>query len=178
LNERFGQRWKRTRPVCKAASFANRTNGNFVGKILSVPINMALYQYFNGCHWWSRGSAAMRRCHEVDTLNMPCVIRPIDSAHALAQRCKALTIRSAASAVISRLASHPTIATWVDETVGLSCCRFRGHHLVFVFTKPAAAHNTWFSSRIRISTWRKRELASPIRSTTFIWARSIRRFRF
>lgn len=46
-------------------------------------------------------------------------IGPVGAAHALAQRCKALTLRSASSAVISRLATHPMIATWVEEGVGL-----------------------------------------------------------
>ena len=46
-------------------------------------------------------------------------IGPVSAAQALAKRCKALTMRSAQSAVIARLASHPTIAAWVEAGVSL-----------------------------------------------------------
>lgn len=46
-------------------------------------------------------------------------IGPVVAAHALAQRCKALTMQSAQSTVIARLASHPNIAAWVEEGVTL-----------------------------------------------------------
>lgn len=64
---------------------------------------------------------------EVGKLNVPGIVEPgtdktigpVGAAQVLAQRCKALTIRSASSAVISRLATHPMIATWVEEGIGL-----------------------------------------------------------
>ncbi|WP_206692706.1 AAA family ATPase [Paracoccus sp. NBH48] len=60
---------------------------------------------------------------EVGKLNVPGIVEPgtdktigpVGAAQVLAQRCKALTIRSASSAVISRLATHPMIATWVER---------------------------------------------------------------
>lgn len=60
---------------------------------------------------------------DVGKLNVPGIVEPgtgktigpVGAAQELAQRCKALTLRSAQSAVIARLASHPDIATWVEE---------------------------------------------------------------
>lgn len=74
-----------------------------------------------------RATVRQEQMPEVGKLNVPGIVEagtektigPVGAAHALAQRCKALTIRSALSAVISRLASHPTIAAWVEEGVGL-----------------------------------------------------------
>ncbi|KAB2698702.1 AAA family ATPase [Ochrobactrum sp. Kaboul] len=46
-------------------------------------------------------------------------IGSIEAAHDLAKRCKALTVRSAQSAVIAHLAGNPSISTWVEEGVHL-----------------------------------------------------------
>lgn len=74
-----------------------------------------------------RATVRQEQMPEVGKINVPGIVEPgtektigpVGAAHALAQSCKALTMRSAQSAVISRLASHPTIAAWVEEGVGL-----------------------------------------------------------
>jgi wobble nucleotide-excising tRNase len=74
-----------------------------------------------------RATVRQEQMPEVEKLNVPRIVErgteksigPVGAAHALAQRCEALTVRSAQSAVIARLASHPTIATWVEEGVSL-----------------------------------------------------------
>lgn len=74
-----------------------------------------------------RATVRQEQMPEVGKLSVPGIVEagtektigPVGAAHALAQRCKDLTMRSAVSVVISRLASHPTIAAWVEEGVGL-----------------------------------------------------------
>jgi len=74
-----------------------------------------------------RATVRQEQMSEVEKLNVPRIVEPgtektigpVGAAHALAQRCEALTMRSAQSAVIARLAGHPTIATWVEEGVSL-----------------------------------------------------------
>lgn len=74
-----------------------------------------------------RATVRQEQMAEVGKLNVPGIIEPgtektigpVGAAHTLAERCKALTMRSAQSAVIARLASHPEIAAWVEEGVTL-----------------------------------------------------------
>lgn len=74
-----------------------------------------------------RATVRQVRLPEVGKLNVPGIVEPgtdktigpVGAAHALAKRCKTLTLRSASSAVIARLATHPMIATWVEAGVGL-----------------------------------------------------------
>lgn len=74
-----------------------------------------------------RATVRQEQMPEVGKLNVPGIVEPgtektigpVGAAHALAQSCKALTMRSALSIVVSRLASHPSIASWVEEGVGL-----------------------------------------------------------
>ena len=74
-----------------------------------------------------RATVRQEQMLEVGKLSLPGIIDPstektigaVGAAHELAQRCQALTMRSAQSAIIARLASYPTIAAWVEEGVGL-----------------------------------------------------------
>lgn len=74
-----------------------------------------------------RATVRQEQMPEVGKLNVPDIVEPgsekpigpVGAAQALARRCKALTMRSAQSAVIARLASHPDIAAWVEEGVTL-----------------------------------------------------------
>ena len=74
-----------------------------------------------------RATVRQDQMPEVGKLNVPGIvdpdtrktIGPVGAAQALAQRCKAFTLRSAQSAVIARLASLPTVAAWVEEGVSL-----------------------------------------------------------
>lgn len=74
-----------------------------------------------------RGTVRQEQMPEVGRLAVPGLpspdngktIGPVGAAHDLAERCKALTNRSAQSAVVARLASNPIIATWVEEGVAL-----------------------------------------------------------
>jgi hypothetical protein len=74
-----------------------------------------------------RATVRQEQMPEVGKLNVPRIVEPgtektigpVSAAHALAQRCKALTMRTAQSAVIARLAIHPDIAAWVEEGVTL-----------------------------------------------------------
>ncbi|WP_332660860.1 AAA family ATPase [Brevundimonas sp.] len=73
-----------------------------------------------------RATVRQEQMPEVGKLNVPGIVEPgtektigpVGAAHALAQTCKGLTMRSAQSAVISRLAGHPPIAAWVEEGFG------------------------------------------------------------
>jgi len=70
-----------------------------------------------------RGTVRQEQMPEVGRLAVPGIpspdtgktIGPVGAAYDLAERCKALTNRSAQSAAIARLASNPIIATWVEE---------------------------------------------------------------
>ena len=74
-----------------------------------------------------RATVRQEQMPEVGKLHVPGIsepgadrpIGPVGASQALAQRCKELTMRSAQSAVIARLASRPTIAAWVEEGVSL-----------------------------------------------------------
>ena len=74
-----------------------------------------------------RATVRQEQMPEVEKLNVPGIIEPgtgktigpVGAAYALADRCKALTMRSVESAVIARLASYPDIAAWVEEGVTL-----------------------------------------------------------
>lgn len=74
-----------------------------------------------------RATVRQEQMPEVGKLNMPGIVEPgtenaigpVGAVQALAERCRALTMRSAQSAVIARLASHPTIAAWVEKGVSL-----------------------------------------------------------
>lgn len=74
-----------------------------------------------------RATVRQEQMLEVGKLSVPGIVEPgtektigpVGAAHALAQRCQALTMRSAQSAIMARLASHPTIAAWVEEGVDL-----------------------------------------------------------
>ena len=74
------------------------------------------------------------------------IIGPVGAAHQLAERCKALTMRSAQSAVIARLASHPDITAWVEEGVTLhkhhtsETCEFCAQPLPVARLKSLADH--------------------------------------
>jgi wobble nucleotide-excising tRNase len=91
---------------------------------------------------------------EVGKVNVPGIVEPgtaktidpVGAAHALAQRCQSLTMRSAQSAVIARLASHPTIATWVEEGLAVhkdnasETCEFCAQTLPAARLKMLADH--------------------------------------
>jgi wobble nucleotide-excising tRNase len=74
-----------------------------------------------------RATVRQEQMPEVGKLNVPGIIEPgtdkaigpVGAVQASAERCRALTMRSAQSAVIARLASHPTIAAWVEQGVSL-----------------------------------------------------------
>ncbi|TBC19556.1 AAA family ATPase [Rhizobium ruizarguesonis] len=101
-----------------------------------------------------RATVRQEQMLEVEKLNVPRIVEPgtektigpVDASHALAQRCEALTMRSAQSAVIARLASHPTIATWVEEGVSLhkdhnsETCEFCAQPLPAARLKALADH--------------------------------------
>jgi wobble nucleotide-excising tRNase len=102
----------------------------------------------------NRATVRQDQMPEVGKLNVPGVVEPgtektvgpVGAAHALAQRCKILTMRSAQSAVIARLASHPTIAGWVEEGVSLhkdrasEMCEFCAQPLPAARLKALADH--------------------------------------
>lgn len=73
-------------------------------------------------------------------------IGPVGAARDLAKRCQALTTRSTQSAVISRLASNPTISTWVEEGVylhethGSANCEFCNQLMPAVRLQALADH--------------------------------------
>lgn len=101
-----------------------------------------------------RATVRQEQMPEVGKLNVPGImepetgktIGPVGAAHALADRCKALTTRSAQSGVIARLASHPDIAAWVEEGVTLhkhhasDTCEFCAQPLPAARLKALADH--------------------------------------
>ncbi|MCQ0990536.1 AAA family ATPase [Jiella marina] len=101
-----------------------------------------------------RATVRQEQMSEVGKLNVPRIVEPgtentidpVSAAHALAQRCGALTMRSAQSAVVARLASHPKIATWVEEGVDLhrdhnsETCEFCAQPLPAARLKALADH--------------------------------------
>lgn len=101
-----------------------------------------------------RATVRQERMPEVGKLPIPGIIEPgtgktigpVGAAHALAERCKVLTMRSAQSAVIARLASHPDIAAWVEEGVTLhkhhagDTCEFCAQPLPAARLKALADH--------------------------------------
>lgn len=74
-----------------------------------------------------RATVRQEQMPEIGRLSIPAIplpetgkaIGPVGATHDLADRCKALTKRSAQSAVIARLASNPAIAMWVEAGVHL-----------------------------------------------------------
>lgn len=74
-----------------------------------------------------RATVRQEQMPEIGRLSIPAIplpetgkaIGPVGATHDLADRCKALTKRTAQSAVIARLASNPAIAMWVEEGVHL-----------------------------------------------------------
>ncbi|WP_029087527.1 AAA family ATPase [Brevundimonas aveniformis] len=101
-----------------------------------------------------RATVRQEQMPEVGKLNVPGIIEPetgktigpVGAAHALAKRCTALTMRSAQSAVIARLASYPDIAAWVEEGVTLhkhhasDTCEFCAQPLPAARLKALADH--------------------------------------
>jgi wobble nucleotide-excising tRNase len=101
-----------------------------------------------------RATVRQDQMPEIGKLNVPGIVEPgtektigpVGAAYALAQRCKALTKRSAQSAVIARLASHPTIAAWVEEGISLhkthpsDTCEFCAQPLPAARLKALADH--------------------------------------
>lgn len=102
----------------------------------------------------NRATLRQDQLPEVGKFNVPVLAEPrtekiiglLDAVNALAQRCEALTMRSAQSAVIARLASHPTIAAWVEEGVSIhndhasAMCEFCAQPLPAVRLKALAEH--------------------------------------
>ena len=101
-----------------------------------------------------RATVRQEQMPEVGKLPVPGIIEPdtgktigpVGAAHALAERCKVLTMRSAQSAAIARLASHPDIAAWVEEGVTLhnhhasDTCEFCAQPLPAARLKALADH--------------------------------------
>lgn len=101
-----------------------------------------------------RATVRQEQMPEVGKLPIPGIIEPdtgktigpVGAAHALAERCKVLTMRSAQSAVIARLASHPDLAAWVEEGVILhkhhasDTCEFCAQPLPAARLKALADH--------------------------------------
>lgn len=101
-----------------------------------------------------RATVRQEQMPEVGKLPIPGILEPgtgatiglVGAAQALAERCKVLTMRSAHSAVIARLASHPDIAAWVEEGVTLhkhhagDTCEFCAQPLPAARLKALADH--------------------------------------
>lgn len=110
-----------------------------------------------------RATVRQEQMAEVGKLPIPGIVEPktgktigpVGAAHALAERCRVLTMRSVQSAVIARLASHPDIAAWVEEGVTLhkhhdsETCEFCAQPLPAARLKSLADHFSVEDQRLK-----------------------------
>lgn len=130
-----------------------------------------------------RATVRQEQMPEVGNPNTPVLVDPNTAAHidllaatqALANRCNALTKRSAQSAVIARLAGNPTIASWVEIGVkihkehGGETCEFCTQSLPAARLQALADHFSVEDQQLKAELDHEREwLATVLKALSAI----------